>query len=151
MTESLFVGQIDDVAAPASAAAELYLWSESYGSSTGSDTPALIETDDVAPAGPGGLFMGRRIYLPLRYDGACTVRVTPIVDFNQSLTSVTQSFDAPASSHTATITVPLAQSLTYIRVRIEVVSRTGMVEFYQPSIAGKLLTGAYSAVAEAQG
>jgi len=151
MTQHLFVGEIADAAAPANGAAELYRWSEGFGSSVGTDVPALIETDDVTPAGPGGLFVGRRIYLPLRYVAACTVRVTPIIDFNQTLSATTRSFAAPASPTTATITAALAQTLTYIRVRIEVLSRTGPVEFYQPSIAGKALTGAYSAVAEAQG
>ncbi len=151
MTAHLFLGQIDDAAAPASAAAELYLWSESFGVSAGTDVPALIETDDVAPAGPGGLFMGRRIYLPIRYSDSCSIKVTPIVDFNQLLTSLTQAFTTPSSLRNATITVMLAQTLTYIRVRIEVVSRAGVLEFYRPSIAGKALTGAYSTVAEAQG
>lgn len=150
MTERLFVGQIDDAAAPTGAAAELYLWSESFGSSVGTDIPALIETDDVAPAGPGGLFMGRRIFLPLRYSDSCSIKVTPIVDFNQSLTSLTQAFTTPSVPRRAVITVPLAQSLTYIRVKIEVTERAGLIEFYQPSISGKMLTGAYSAVAEAQ-
>lgn len=151
MTSHLLLGQVDDAAAPVAVAAELYLWSASFGNSAGTDVPALIETDDSAPAGPGGLFVGRRVYLPLRYSDACTVKVTPIVDFNQSLPATTQSFTTPAAPHNATITVLLAKTLTYIRVKIEVTARAGVVEFYQPSIAGKTLTGAYSAVAEAQG
>ena len=149
MTAHLFLGQVHDDAAPSTVAAEIYLWSDSFGMGTGTDTPLFLETDDIAPAGPGARVLGRRIFVPIRYWSGCTIRVTPIIDLNQLLTSITQQFSTSATPKSGVVTVMLATHFTYVRVRIEVIARDGLVEIYGPSVAFKAVAPAHR-VAEAQ-
>lgn len=141
----LLVGQIDNAANPASAAAELYLLSTSYGDSVGTDVPLLIETEDVALAGPTGIALYRRIEQPVTYDAACSIRVTPIVDFMQTVTATEKTFTSPDVRTIDFADGFLAQVGTTIRVQTEVLTRNGPIELAAPLIAGQAKTGVASA------
>lgn len=140
MAETLFLGQVDNAAAPASPAAELYYLSGSYGSSVGTDVPLLIETADVPPAGPGGRFKARRVLVPVRFAAACSLRVTVISDFVRTEAAVTRTYTSPAQEQEDVIEVPIARVLTTLRVRLEVVSRAGRVAIFTPSVVGMPVT-----------
>lgn len=148
MTERLLLGQVANEAAPASAAAELYLYSDGYGQSTGTDTPLLVETNDIALAGSGGRFLLRRILVPVRYGAACTVRITPITDFVRIETALSKSYAAPAQEQEDVIEVPIARTCNVYRVRIEVTARQGRVSVFAPTAVGQPLTTGAAMVVE---
>lgn len=134
MTTHLLLGQIDTAATPASAAAELYVLSEGYGAAAGTDAPLLVESVDVAPAGQSGLTTLRRVYVPIEYGAACSVKVTPITDFNEELNPRTVAYASPATRTRDVIEVPVAASVTVVRVRVEVITRAGYLEVYTPNV-----------------
>lgn len=132
----LLLGQCDNAANPASAAAELYVMSTFYGNSVGTDVPLLVETDDVALAGPVGTALYRRVEVPVTYDAACTVEITPIVDFIGQGTVTAVSYDAPTSRIIDYADGVTATPGTTCRARITVTSRQGPVELAAPTISG---------------
>lgn len=148
MTERLLLGQIANLAAPNVAAAEMYLYSTGFGSPVGDDTPLLVETVDVALTGPGGRFLLRRILAPIRYAGACTVRVTPITDFVRIETAVSKSYTSPAQEQEDVIEVPVARTCNVYRVRIEVTARQGRVSVFAPTPVGSGMTSGAPMVVE---
>lgn len=139
------LGQIDTASPAVGAAAELYILSTSYGSSVGTDVPLTVETQDVAPAGPTGVAILRRIEVPLEYDAACTVTVTPIVDFNQVLTATSKSYSSPPSRQRDVMDAPLSKMGTAIRAIITVTSRNGVVSVNTPSILSQPKTAGAAA------
>lgn len=148
MTERLLLGQIANLAAPNVAAAELYLYSTGYGMPVGDDTPLLVETADIALAGPGGRFLLRRILQPIRYTGACTIRITPITDFTRIETAVAKSYTSPAQEQEDVIEIPIARACNVFRVRIEVTARQGRVSVFAPTPVGSGLTSGAPMVVE---
>lgn len=141
----LLLGQVDNAAAPSAAAAELYILSDGYGDSVGTDVPLLVETEDVAPAGPTGTVLFRRIEQPVTYDAACSIRLTPLVDFMQTVTATTKTYTSPDQRTIDFADGFLAQVGTTIRVRTEVLTRNGPVELAAPLVAGQVKTGVASA------
>lgn len=135
MPERLFAGEIATASPATGSAAQLYLLGTSYGSSVGTDVPLVVETQDVAPAGPIGLTLFRRVEVPIEYEGACTVSVTPIVDFTQVLTSTSKSYSSPPVRTRDVIDVALSKQGTAIRAIIAVTARNGRVALNTPSIA----------------
>jgi hypothetical protein len=128
MPELLCVGQIDDATAPAAAAGEVYYKSPNgYGSSYGSnDVPLTFESQDFAPMGPIGKLVARRLYLTVEYGGSVVVRVTPITDFDQRQSSKTFSLAAPVGGRKRDVLdVSMAKACTYLRCKVEVLSRDG--------------------------
>ncbi len=146
MAETLLVGAVDNAAAPSAASAVLYRLSDGYGVPAGTDTPALVESTDVTPVGPMGRCVFRRLMVPFRYAGAVTLRITPIVDLETELASVTRTYTAPATPTRDVMEVAMATTGTYLRARIEVIARTGLVELYQPSLAFRPLGTAATGV-----
>lgn len=149
MAETLMVGQVVDLAAPTGGGAELYwLNPDSYGASTGDDVPLRIETPDIAPAGAAGEGLARRLMIPIRYAGACQIRVTVTADFIREVAQVTQSYAAPPAEQQDILVVKLAQRCTAIRALIEVVSRSGRVQPGQPTLLTRPRTAAAAQVVE---
>jgi hypothetical protein len=148
MAEHLFCGQVANLAAPSGGAAELYVLSESYGQAIGTDTPLLIETEDIAPAGPGGRFLLRRVYVPIRYVAACSVHVTVFTDYVRVERAITKTYTSPAQEQEDVIEVAVAHTCTVVRVRVEVTSRNGRVSVFTPTYGGKPMTAAAPAVVE---
>ncbi len=144
MPETLLLCQVGDtpVASPVTAA-ELYYLGASFGSQTavGAASPLLIETGDYG-IGRGGVMTLKTIYVPFAYSGACQIRVTPIVDLQTSLGPQTRSFPQPARRTEDEIEIDASKRCTWVRVRIEVLDATGLVEIYSPDIAWVHLTGA---------
>lgn len=134
MPERLCLGQIDTANPPVTGGGAIYRLSTQYGTSTGTDVPLVVETSEVAPAGPVGQALFRRIEWPIEYDAACTVTVTPIVDYNQALTSTSKSFASPPTRQVAIVAAPLSKVGSVIRVRLTVVSRNGPVTVRTPSV-----------------
>ncbi len=130
----LFLGQIHNAAAPAAAAADLYVLSGGYGNTSGNDVPLLVETPDLAPLGVQGRLRLRRISVPFQYDAACTLAVTPIVDYRAELEPTVVAYGAPGSVTRQAVQVKLLHACTTVRLRIEVVTRAGPIEFYTPTI-----------------
>lgn len=146
MPEVLVAGQVANAAAPSGGAAELYyLADEGYGAAYGTDTPLLIETDDVAPAGSTGICLVRRVEVPIRVDGTCAVRVTVVVDFSREVAQVTHTYDSPCMD---VAVIEVAQRCTAVRVRIEVTARTGRVTISQPDVVSRVLTGTAAEIVE---
>lgn len=145
MAERLLLGQIDNAATPTSAAAELYILSESYGDSVGTDVPLLVETEEVALAGPVGTAIYRRIEQPVTYNAACAIQVTPIVDFVVVSTVTAVAYTAPTQRVVDYADGVLAQVGTTLRVRTEVTSRQGPVELAAPTVGGQAKIGTASA------
>lgn len=140
MTQKLLLGQIANSAAPATAAAELYVMGETYGQSVGADVALLVETEDVAPAGSTGTAIGRRIEQPVTYDAAATVRLTPIVDFVQPSTVTDVAYTAPTRRTVDFADGFFAQVGTAFRVRTEVLTRNGPVELAAPTVGAQVKT-----------
>lgn len=128
----LLLGQIDTAESPASPAAELYVLSGGYGLATGTDTALLVETPDVAPLGDLGRLRTRLLMCPVQYAGACTIRITPIVDFMTELDPLIVALAAPATVTRQVLQVKMLRGCTTFRVRLDVLERTGAVEFYTP-------------------
>lgn len=150
MPEHLFLGQVDNAAAPAAVAAKLYVLSDGYGSPAGTDTPLLVETGDEAPAGPGGRYLLRRAYVTIQYAGACTVKVTPITDFNNQQGATTRTYSSPATILEDTIEAHCAVTCTAVRVRVEVTGRAGVVKVETIAVAGVPIVSAASIVVGAE-
>lgn len=140
MPEHAFCGQVANAAAPSGGAAELYVVSEGFGQPVGTDTPLLYESEDVPPAGPNGRFLLRRVSVPHRYAAACSIRVTVITDFVRVESAVTKTYVSPAEEQEDVIDVMVARTVTVVRVRIEVTSRSGRVTIFTPSAVGKPMT-----------
>lgn len=140
MPERLMLGSIDPASPPLTGSGALYRLSESYGASVGTDVPMLVETSEVALAGPVGQSLYRRVLVPIDYDADCTVTVTPIVDYNQPLTATSKSFASPTSRQQVIIPAMLSKVGSVLRVRITVVSRAGPVSVRTPSVEGKPMT-----------
>lgn len=117
---------------------------ETYGSSAGTDVPLLVETDDVALAGPVGTALYRRIEVPVTYDAATGIRITPLVDFLTSGTVTDVSYDAPSTRIIDYADGLTATPGTTCRARIEVTQRQGPVEIAAPTIGGQPLTNVAS-------
>lgn len=149
MSEYLLAGQIDTATPAANPAAELYVLSSGFGQAIGTDTPLLVETEDFAPAGQEGWTILKRIIVPFTYRGACTVRVTPIVDYNTLLTPAVFSFVAPAEESVGEVSAPASKRCRIVRARIEVTSRNAVVELGIPSALHALATSAHPAPAGA--
>lgn len=146
MPEVLCCGQVANLAAPSGGAAELYyLADEGYGAPVATDTPLLIETDDVTPAGPSGICLVRRVEVPIRCDGTAAVRVTVICDFSREVAQVTHTYDSPSMD---VAVIEVAQRTTAIRARIEVTARTGRVTISQPEVVARVLTGTAAEIVE---
>ena len=105
----------------------------SYGNPVTGSAPLYTESPDSEPI-PGAQVTVRRIFLPIAYKGDCTIRVTPIVDFDTELAPTTKSFSQPAKRKRAVIEAKAAKLCTYIRVRVEVLSCTGRVEVFTPRL-----------------
>lgn len=133
MAELLLLGQVDNIAAPASAAAELYVLSSGYGSPVGTATPMLIETADIAPAGPGGRVLWRRAMVPFLRENTTTIKVTAIADFDTEVASTSEVFQSPATIAKTMVNLPIANSCTYLRERIEVTALAGRVQVFAPT------------------
>lgn len=142
MAETLLVGQVDDAAAPSAAAAKLYQRSLSYGSSAGNDVLLLVETPNRAPAGPLGRVVGRLISVPITYDNACSIRVTPIIDENTELAPTIKSFAAPSTRMVGRVELGFFKVLTLIRTRVEVLTRNGPVDVHTAQLGGTVIAGA---------
>ena len=140
----LWLGQVANEAVPASAAANLYVLTGAYGQGAGLDTLALTETPDIAPLGVQGRIRLRRIVVPIRHAGACTVRITPIVDYNTALDSLSVSYEAPATPRRRAIQKKVLRGCTVVRLRIEVTTTTGAVEVYTPTLYYDPITQATS-------
>ena len=137
MAELVLLGQVDNATAPVNGAAELYVLSSGYGAPVGADALLLVETPDVAPAGSGGKVLWRRVLVPFERTAGCTIRVTPIADFGIVLNAHSESFDSPAEIAKSVVVVPVARTCTYLRVRIEVTERTGLVRVFSPTVLVK--------------
>lgn len=140
----LWLGQVANEAVPVSAAANLYVLTGAYGQGAGLDTLALTETPDIAPLGVQGRIRLRRIVVPIRHAGACTVRITPIVDYNTALDSLSVSYEAPATPRRRAIQMKVLRGCTVVRLRIEVTTTTGAVEVYTPTLYYDPITQATS-------
>lgn len=140
MPERLMLGSIAAAVPPVTGTGAVYRLAESYGQSTGLDVPMTIETSEVALAGPVGQSLYRRVLVPFDYDAACTVLVTPIVDYNQILTATSKSFASPSSRQQVVLSVPLSKVGSVLRARITVVHRAGPVSVRTPSVEGKPMT-----------
>lgn len=140
MPERLMLGSIDVASPPITGSGALYRLSTSYGASVGADVPMLVETSEVALAGPVGQSLYRRVLVPIDYDAACTVTVTPIVDYNQSLTATSKSFAGPTTRQQVIISAMLSKVGSVLRVRVAIASRAGAVSVRTPSVEGKPMT-----------
>ena len=150
MPERVLCGQSDNAAAPAATAAELYVLATGYGLPVGNDALLVVQTKDLSPAGPDGRVMFRRAMLTVLYDNACTVRVTPTVDFSQDLPATTITLAAPTSLTTTVLPVPMAHPGTYVRLLVEVIARSGIVEFgSNVRVAFTVRAGAYPQITAA--
>lgn len=121
-------GAIGTAAPPVGDGAVLYLLSTQYGQAPGTDTPLVIETQDVAPMGPSGVCLFRYVEVPVVYDAACTVQITPIVDFNLPQPATSKTFPSPTQRTQAIVIVPISKAGTTIRALIEVIARQGPVQ-----------------------
>lgn len=140
MPERLILGSIAADAPPVTGTGAVYRLSESYGSSAGEDNPMTIETSEIALAGPVGQSLYRRVLVPIDYDAACTVTVTPIVDYNQTLTATGKSFPSPLSRQRVIVAAALSKVGSALRVRVTVTSRAGPVSVRTPSVEGQPMT-----------
>lgn len=150
MAELLCVGQADNASAPAAAAGEVYFKSQTgFGESYGSnDVPLLFETQDFAPMGASGRLVARRMHVFAEYGGSVAVRVTPITDFNDVQPSQTISLPAPEGGRVRKVLdVPMGKACTYIRVRVEILSRTGPFWLHGVKLAYRPLTQSYEEIA----
>ena len=140
MSETLLFGEIG--AAGAIGAELWYLAPDSFGQQDtgGADAFLRVETANYLPAGRGGEANIRKIWVPFAYEGACKIRVTPIVDFDTALTSTIVSFATPTKRTRKVIEAKPAKRCTQIRIRIEVVSCSGRVEFFTPEYATDIVT-----------
>lgn len=137
----LFLGQIGDSRTVTSSAGALYVLSGGYGQSAGEATTLVLETPDIAPLGPQGRLRLRRIAVPFQYAAGCTVRVTPIVDYNTELDPVTVTHTDPTEVTRHVIQAKMMTACTVVRLRIEVTALAGAVEFYRPSLFFAPLSG----------
>ena len=140
MSETLLFGEVGSAGA---IGAELwYLAPDSFGQQdTGGDDAFLrVETANYLPAGRGGEANVRKIWVPFAYEGACKIRVTPIVDFDTPLIPTTVSFAAPLKRTRKVIEAKPAKRCTQMRIRVEVVSCSGRVEFFTPDYAADIIT-----------
>lgn len=134
MAPRLLLGQVANANPPVNAAGSLYLLGTTYGNSVGTDVPLLVESQDVAPMGPSGYALFRRVEVPVVYTAACTVQITPIVDFLQQATVTPSAYPSPVQRTTDFADGVLAQGGTTCRARLEVTSRQGPVELAAPVI-----------------
>lgn len=128
----LFLGQVDNATVPSAGAADLYVLTDGYGQATGTDTPMTIETPDIAPLGLLGRWRARLLSLPIQYGSACTVEVTPVVDFMTELDPTIVALAAPAARTRTAIQVKMLRACTTLRIRVVVLARTGALEVYMP-------------------
>lgn len=138
----LWLGQVEDLAVPVAAGGELYILTGDHGHSAGDDTLLLVETPDIAPLGVQGRLRLRRIVVPVRHGGACTLRITPIVDYNTALDSLVVTFDSPARIRRQAIQMKVVRGCTVVRLRIEVLDTTGEVAVFTPTLYYDPLTPA---------
>lgn len=152
MPELLCLGQVDDATNPAAAAGEIYFKSSSgYGMSIGTSDPLLLfETQDFAPQGPNGRCIARRVHAFIEYGGSLGIRITPITDFNSFQTAVTYNLAAPPpgfSRRRAVLDVPIVKACTWIRVKVEVLSRDGYFWLQKVTLVKRPLVSTYEQIA----
>lgn len=128
----LFLGQVDTAAVPASHAGDLYVLTSGYGNPEGAATDLLIETPDIAPLGELGRLRVRLASFTVQYEAACTVQVTPIVDYDTELPAVSVALPPPRQVERTVIPIRMMRALTVIRFRIQVTGGEGLVELYTP-------------------
>lgn len=145
MPELLLVGQAYNAAAPVNGNAELYVQSPNgYGTPYGtSDALLRYECQDFAPQGGAGRVIGRRLWVTIEHDRECTLRITPILDFVTDGTPVTFSLVAPSTRRRRILDVPFARNLTYVRCKIEVLSRGGIVWIHKIQLGFRPLTQSF--------
>lgn len=139
------IGEVVNAATPTGNGGRV--WRYGPGIGVGVANPLVWETTDVAPAGRSGTLLARRIFVPILYNGACTITCTPIVDWSTELPPTATQLTAPSSPTRRDLEVYLSRRCTFIRLRVAVTGLTGTLEFYAPSVVGQPLTGADSAVA----
>ena len=153
MSEVLLFGEVGVSGSPFGQGAEIwYLAADSFGNQNtgGDDFPLRLETANYLPAGRGGEVNLRKIYVPIAYEGACTIRVTPIVNFSNALRPTTVSFALPTKRTRKVIEANVDEGVvTQVRLKIEVVSTTGRVEFFTPDFATDPITEAGHVIAGA--
>lgn len=128
MAELLLVGSVDNAAAPASVSSKLYGLSESYGSPVGATPYLTVQTQSLAPLGPTGIVIFRRIYVTVGHDLSAVVRVTPTVDFSTDLDPQVFTLAAGGSFRQDPLEVKLAHRGTYLSALVEVLSTTGRAQ-----------------------
>jgi hypothetical protein len=125
------------VAAPVPGAPVLYLSRESYGrqvaSTGGTDSLLAIETPDNAVVADAGIIKLRRVFLTIgmQFSGGGNNRiiVTPIVDFNIKLPAFQFSFPGVPVYQIHELELVAWARCTWVRLRIDVLERTGRLEF----------------------
>lgn len=150
MAELLCLGQIDNAASPGAAAGKVYYKSlAGYGSSVGTnDVKLVFETQDFAPMGPLGRCIARRLHVAIEYGGSVSIRVTPITDFQDSQASYQFDITAPSvGRNRKVLDVPMAKACTYVRCKVEVLSRSGLVWLHGVRLAHRPLATAYEQIA----
>ena len=148
MSETLLFGEVG--IAGAIGAEIWYLAPDSFGQQDtgGTDAFLRVETANYLPAGRGGEVTLRKIYVPLAYEGACQIRVTPIVNFATSLRPKTVWFAAPTKRTRKVIELQPAKGVvTQVRTKVQVISCTGRVEIFTPDYATDLITDVAHTVA----
>lgn len=149
MPELLLLGQIDNAASPAAAGGEVYYKAAtSYGSSVGTDVAMVYETQDFAPCGPIGRCIARRLHITIEYGGSVVLRVTPITDFQDAQHATTFSLASPIGGRKREVLdVPMVKPCTYIRCKVEVLSRDGLCWLHGVRLAHRPLTETYEQIA----
>lgn len=135
MASTLFVGEIGE---PSAGAGLWYLAEQTFGqqaASIGANGLLFLRTPPWAPYGIGGKLKLRRVYVPLAYSGRVTIAVTPIVDFDRRLPTITQGFARPAKRKVRILDVPAAAEATIIQAEVAVLDCDGRVEIFTPRYA----------------
>lgn len=145
----LLTGQIGDptVGLPGGKGAKLYTLSvTSYGqqvaSTGGSDSLFLYDSDDYPILGEGGRTLLRRLYVKVAYKGACLVRLTPRIDVNALLTPRSWSLADTLTRQVKVLDLAVARVCTFAGFRMQVITRTGLVELLGLACAHKPLAQA---------
>jgi len=136
MPETLLAGQVGDptLTLPSGKGAKLYkLSTGTFGqqvtSTGGIDSPLRIEGDDYPLVSNVARVIVRRLYVRVGYStGQVVLTITPVIDFFQGVAPKSFTLSPGTSPRVRVLEVEMARAASYLRPRVDVLSRAGPFE-----------------------
>lgn len=145
MAELLIIGTVPNANPPVTPNATLYALGTSYG--VGVQPLGYFLSTDTAPASGGGRMVFRGLNIPIQWEAAATVQVTPIVDEDYVQPNTQRVYTTPPQVETEFLQVPCAVDGTTIQAEVQILAASGPLRLgLNWTGMGQVRTGAFPGV-----